>query len=242
MPRLPTPHRDTAPANAAKLDDCGAGRWRNLYLQNRGSEMTLKQTAQQAIEMIATEDLSKWASRHDKVVIDALKAAIHAEQAQAVEPVAWITTHDCPLLCITEAEADTFCDSGERSIPLYTHPAPPPATGDRAELIAELKSACIDGTLHATLVNKAADMLEADVQQQRQLTEAVDANARLLIKLEAIKRAQQVAVPDGLIDALREASEFISAVHYGAVPQTRYPLPDELDGFAAILTAQGEKP
>ena len=41
--------------------------------------------------------------------------------------------------------------------------------GDRAELVAMLRSACIDGTLHAKLVNKAADMLEADAQQAKRV-------------------------------------------------------------------------
>ena len=39
----------------------------------------------------------------------------------------------------------------------------------------------------------------------------------------------------GLVEILKEASEFIHAVHIGTVPNIRYPLVDELDGFAEML-------
>ena len=45
------------------------------------------------------------------------------------------------------------------------------------------------------------------------------------------------SVPEGLTDALREAAKFIHAVHLGDKPDIRYPLPDELEGFAAMLAA-----
>jgi len=51
------------------------------------------------------------------------------------------------------------------------------------------------------------------------------------------------AVPCGLIEILYEASKFIEAVNQGLEPKTRYPMADELHGYAAMLkAAQGEKP
>ena len=138
----------------------------------------LHKTAQEAIEMIATEDLSKWASRHDKVVTGALKSAIHAEQAQAVEPVAWaITASNTGRMCQVTLDHDEVADMNPKYVaPLYTHPAPPasdhvPETAfgntERAALIDCLREhasfKCIEGN-EKRMVLKAANMLEADAQ------------------------------------------------------------------------------
>ena len=49
-------------------------------------------------------------------------------------------------------------------------------------------------------------------------------------------------VPDGLVEALREASAFIDSVRNGERPTIRYPMADELDGFAAMLAAAPQPP
>ena len=88
---------------------------------------------------------------------------------------------------------------------LFTRPAKPP-TGERAALVGRLRglvdAARLRGPGFAPCltcddVSGIADMLAADAQQSAQLTEAVDANARLLVRMEGLKRAQQVAVPQG---------------------------------------------
>ena len=100
-----------------------------------------------------------------------------------------------------------------------------------------------------TWANEAADMLAADAPfapdwaNYRQgvangRAEALEEIARLQAELAALKAgAQQVAVPQGLVEILIEASTFIHAVHNGATPKTRYPIVDELDGFAHMLAA-----
>jgi hypothetical protein len=45
-----------------------------------------------------------------------------------------------------------------------------------------------------------------------------------------------------LVAALLEASAFIHAVNTGEKPEVRYPLSDELDGFAAILSKAAPQP
>ena len=77
-------------------------------------------------------------------------------------------------------------------------PAPPPA-GERRTMIAVLRGFGIE------ILGKAADMLEADVQLFKQLTDAVDANARLL---EALKRSHNLilhiedVLPDESLDLI----------------------------------------
>lgn len=87
--------------------------------------MTLKKTAQEVIEMISTEDLSKWSSRHDKVVFGALRAAINAEQAQAVEPVGVVTFLPGGVRPILSRLPGARLNAGDK---LFTHPAPPATT------------------------------------------------------------------------------------------------------------------
>lgn len=52
------------------------------------------------------------------------------------------------------------------------------------------------------------------------------------------KAAQPV---NELVEALREAAAFIHAVNTGEKPEVRYPLADELDGYAAILANAKEQ-
>lgn len=54
----------------------------------------MKKIYQQAIEMLATEDLSKWSQKHDEATIDALREAIKREEAQPAETCLW--TEDDP--------------------------------------------------------------------------------------------------------------------------------------------------
>ena len=128
--------------------------------------MTRQQTAQEAIEMISTEDLSKWASRHDRVVIDALKAAIHAEQA--VGPVAWLNRNGASPMLRSAKPTEDCGTVVERWMPLYLHPVVdhvPDAgeTSERAELVRHLRVVYKRYSNPSDL--KAADMLEADAQQ-----------------------------------------------------------------------------
>ena len=102
------------------------------------------------------------------------------EQAQAVEPVGYLNLASVKL----PGEKHPACEfSYERNnnaaaaIPLYIHPAPPPA-GERAELIADLR--LNHEYLPKEVILFAADMLEADVSL-----------------INEGKKAQQVAVPDG---------------------------------------------
>lgn len=87
-----------------------------------------------------------------------LDAAITAEKAQSVEPVALVTVQGGKC---TYTRSSDFRKVPDGDYELFTQPVPP-ASGERAKFVTDLRSACIDGTLHATLVNKAADMLEAD--------------------------------------------------------------------------------
>ena len=47
--------------------------------------------------------------------------------------------------------------------------------------------------------------------------------------------------PPGLIDTLFEAAQFIEAVSIGEAPVVRFPLADELSGFAHILAGTPRK-
>ncbi len=102
---------------------------------------------------------------------------------------------------------------------------------------------------------EAADLLEAqafDLDIQAGSIEAVQAaNNSLCAQIEAkakqiealqaenteLREALKVAHNAGLVGALKEAAAFIHAVHTGEQPIVRYPLPDELDGFAAMVDA-----
>ena len=194
----------------------------------------LHKTAQEAIEMIATEDLSKWASRHDKVVTGALKSAIHAEQAQAVEPKCvarievfgkdWKLDYLSLPVGVHELYAQTYT---------YTHPTPPPAgehahvpetdfgniSGARAALIAKLR----DRTVLPRIPDREAmaDMLEADGALADDLTIAYMAGVEA-----GQKQAQQVAVPESMVVSTAPSYEFANG--WNAYR-------------SAMLTAQGAK-
>ena len=166
---------------------------------------TLQKAAQQALEA-----LESGALLCELTAASMLRVALEAEQAQAVEPVA---TVQC-INGVTIGYLDVMQPVGTK---LYLHPAPS-STGKRAELIAELRLACIDGTLHAKLVNKSADMLEADAQAMSNLLarihrdgghyesehgqiKAVDDADLIVAKLNALSDAQQVAVPLPMTEA-----------------------------------------
>ena len=131
----------------------------------------LHKTAQEAIEMIATEDLSKWASRHDKVVTGALKSAIHAEQAQAVEP----------------KPRDHVRDAGKM-------------INERDELIDRLSFTAAESAALRPMCIAAIEMLEADAQEiagwKADQKENLSNQVALQGQINGLK-AQQVAVPTG---------------------------------------------
>ena len=131
--------------------------------------------------------------------------ALADEQAQAVEPVAYlIDWPDEPELGHYFSESAT--ESG-RSTPLYTHPAPPPAgardhiagvsnmIGERAEFIKKLRD---HGPIEkAGLYLDAADMLEADAEAYKQgRYDEQMAQGPSQAEWDAME-AQQVAVPAG---------------------------------------------
>ena len=150
---------------------------------------------------------------------------LEAEQSQAVEPVAYlIDWPDEPELGHYFSESAT--ESG-RSTPLFTHPAPP-ATGERAELIAGFRElAKIWTGAEAAVFQKAADMLEADAREIKRLEQcrideaettnkAAQASRDLLTK--ALNKAQQVAVPVPMSDSQ------ISAAWESIHPSKEYPV------------------
>lgn len=92
--------------------------------------------------------------------------AINGEQAQAVEPVAWMHPSRDPHLL--SHSAYTY---GSASVPLYLHPAPPLA-GERAELIADLR--LNHEYCPKEVILEAADMLEADASQITKLESSLD--------------------------------------------------------------------
>lgn len=117
-----------------------------------------------------------------------------ATSERAVEPVA---TVQC-INGVTIGYLDVMQPVGTK---LYTHLAPPPATSERAELIAgikhELAEFAHNKTLE-TLLLDAANMLEADTQEIAGWKADQKENLRNQVELQRqinSLKAQQVAVP-----------------------------------------------
>ena len=167
--------------------------------------------------------------------------ALEAEQAQEAEPIGYFCSNPAGDFSYQVSLQAGYPDS----VPLYLHPAPPAEAQQVAtpydQQALELCDKC---GWKAIMPGEPCFVcnMKTEAQQVAAVTRHMEEQPDgTLIEVEPWV-AQQVAVPDGLIDALREASAFIHDVNHGLKPQTRYPLPDELDGFAAILTAQGAKP
>jgi len=103
---------------------------------------------QTAAQYVIDRQTPGWANTEPTAQsIEMLRKALSDEQAQAVEPVAWLR-HDS-FKAMTDDEKSAWIESGnsdvveEYTTPLYTtplhlHSAPPPA-GERAELIYWLR-------------------------------------------------------------------------------------------------------
>lgn len=91
---------------------------------------------------------------------------LEAEQAQAAEPHGWMICGLREVMSEHHAKAEQAQHQaiGGTAVayPIYTHPARP-ATGERAELIRELRSRIVGDPF--PLMDRAADMLEADAQE-----------------------------------------------------------------------------
>ncbi len=102
--------------------------------------------------------------------VSQLRTALEAEQAQGVEPIGYVYS-----VSTNPGEKSAAIPSDiPNGTPLYAHPAPPPATGERAELIAKLRTysdeleAMEEAGIQAQIdFAKAADMLEADGKAQQ---------------------------------------------------------------------------
>ena len=147
--------------------------------------MTLqRRSLRSAPAVLNTSDKAVWVTGWNEAV-----DALEAELAQAVEPVAWLVyvaevQNQYVVDDIDDPQLVDDCTNHNAEVtPLYTHPAPP-ATGERAELIEQLRA------LSVTMgdVQKSADMLEADAYQLKNAHATI---AGLMIDAEA----QQVAVP-----------------------------------------------
>ena len=127
--------------------------------------------------------------------LDALEKALEAEQAHAVEPVA---TVQC-VRGVTFGYLDVMQPVGTK---LYTHPAPPPATGEREELIKRLRDYEEDDN-NKQAMSDAADMLEADVSLINEGNKAQQVTCQIYghvvgacVECSMETEAQQVAVPE----------------------------------------------
>ena len=118
---------------------------------------------------------------------------LEAEQAQAVEPAMYKYEHIYGYLSDQYSETQWNATWVENWLEtkLYAHPAPP-ATGERAELIARLRSTAYQDDEVRAHAREAADMLEADAQANK------DAFAAGMSCRPA--SAQQVAVPALMTD------------------------------------------
>ncbi len=99
------------------------------------------QTAAQAV--IARWESPKWKDEAPTaVVIGALRKALTDEQAQSVEPVAWLAADQYGNigLSLKESHALRNCEAGTKAEPLFTHPAPP---AQAVEPVATVQ--CING-------------------------------------------------------------------------------------------------
>ena len=179
----------------------------------------------------------EYANRHvenDWKVWQASRKALEAEQAQAVEPVAWI---ERDMQCDDFDPDSVTCSTpvgtaeGWEWVPLYLQSAPPPSAdhipdagkmvGERAELIARLirKADAWDylqpGATRLNACRQAADMLKADARE----IEATERQVEILSDgLSKCRKAQQVAVPVPLtinqIDAI-ENKAYMKTTHKG---------------------------
>ena len=116
-----------------------------------------------------------------------MEELIKHEEAQAVEPVKPFRVGDSKFESwYSEVTHSKESKQGMREAyeaGMNDRPTPAPS-GQRAELVAELRSACIDGTLHSALVTKAADMLAADAQEIDDLKSSEDFYQRRVVLLQ----------------------------------------------------------
>ena len=135
LPTLPTPASDHVPETAF-----GNTERADLIAELRGSADLLQigkvedwgglaAEILQAADMLKADAAAYAQGRYDELQAQgpskAEWAAMDAQQAQAVEPVAWMHPSRDPHL--VSHSAYTY---GSASVPLYTHPAPPAASGD----------------------------------------------------------------------------------------------------------------
>ena len=132
------------------------------------------------LQQTATALLEQWGSpRMNGCLID-LRTALADEQAQAVEPVGYFCSNPAGDFRYQVSLTSGYPDSA----PLYTHPAPLPATGERAKVG------------DSRFESWYSELQQAGKGSKQIAREAYEAG---------LNEAQQVAVPVAVLDAISRA-------------------------------------